>query len=168
MTTPDDDPAELLRGAWDRALDVPLPLDADDEPADPTTAAAVDWTRRAWRAQTATPVTPDLEALVARRRDGPPAPAVEARRPRLRLRDVAAAAAVVIATLGPAWWLLDRAGTTAPVVPLEPTAPVAMTAATSTVVPDVAVASAPDGPLELVSGPVRLVFVTPTTPVIEP
>lgn len=161
MTTPDDEHIERLRDAWARLPDAPAPLDADDEPADATTAAAVAWTRRAWDAQTAPPVVPDVDALVARRRDGPPAAPVAGEPPAsapVRLRDVAAAAALVLVTLGPAWWLLERAGSPAPIaVPTAATAPDAAPTRT-TVVSDVTVTGRTDGGLELASGPVRLVL----------
>ncbi len=173
----DDELLDGLRAAWGEALDAPLPLDADDEPADARTAAAVHWARAAWNAQSAPTTVPDIDDLVARRRGATPA-AAGVRAPAPWVRRAVAAAAVVTLLFSASFWMDDRThpeATTdnAPLAQVD-TQPVDaatnlealdITAPLDTE-PDVVVTRADSESIELVSGAVRLILVT-SSPMLD-
>ena len=144
----EEDVGAELRDAWRQLSPPPLP-DAS-EAADPTTAATVRWMQSAWRALEAPPgsarLQPGSSVLSTLGKRPGWSPALPGRRLRPRL---VALAALVLATLGVLWRVLAPPRATEPEV-----TPLAR-------VPAVEVLEVRPEQLELRSGPVRLVLVTP-------
>ena len=146
MSEREEDVGAELREAWRHLSPPPLP-DAIDE-ADPATAAAVGWMRSAWRTLEAPsaiavhrPDSSSSERTEEEQRAG-----VQRRRVAARL---VALAALVLALLGVLWRALPRRSATDTIA-----TPVARASA-------VEVLDVRPEQLELRSGPVRLVLVSP-------
>jgi len=130
---PDRDPIEGLREAWGD-LEAPPP-DRVLEAPDAETRAALEWMREAWRALEPPAARIPWRVRLARRAGG--------------LRPIAAAAAVLVAAV-----VFGRGFFDAPSRPHEAVQPLAA-------LPEVRIASLDPDRMELRSGPVRLILLTP-------